>query len=846
MFRPMELFAEKRIGTRCAGRFDITAVLGGGGMGTVFAATHAFTGREVALKLLHPDVAGSAAARERFLREARAPSEIDHPGIVPVLDAGITEDGTPYLAFERLHGEDLGAALRRGGIDGDALLRVTIELLSALSAAHDAGLIHRDIKPENVFLERTEQGGERVRLLDFGITRPALEAPEGGLTQTGSLVGTPDYLSPEQAQGGPVDARSDLFSVGGVLFYGLTQRRAFEGENTLRRLVALLTTQAPAIRSLRPEVPEDLAAIVDRSLQQQPSERFDSARAMSAALQTVSKPLNLPPPSPTATPATSIKSSSTIATPPRASAAQQTPSFDASANVRSLRDMPLPSAKAADNSGASPSSESSSTTRVPGVATRPPSPPAPKAPRSVYASPWFWGVGGALLATLASIAGVVIGMLPREPRWTEAQNLEADISATSRTPAVAIHPTTGDVWVAWAEDGSVKVRRRKPEAEWEPTRKLERRGEPTEPVIGIDGLGRALVAWAILPNDRTPELAGIWYSRSANWSEWTSPRRIWEGPTYGGLAIAMSEAGEARLVWEQQVPFETSSGFSEFIRVLQTAHYDGSTWTEPVPVLPNEFGEAYDAKVSIDRSNRGLIVLAHQPRPGAYSEDMWSVELEGATLGEPRRLEENTERNLDPMLAMNESGRAVAAWVRRAPDANGDMELWAARYDPRTGFEDAARIARFWSISEPRAVVDAAGNITVVYMQGSEDLVALERKQGADWDEDPRRVARVVDVMGGSYVQLAGASDGRLTAIWRNLDVLGDGSETVSLWSTTRALGKEWSEPVRLHAEDVARASAPAFAAASDGRAVAAWFYTSETDTGAVPTYQIYAATFEP
>ncbi len=258
-------------------------------MGAVYRARHAFTGANVALKIMHSGVARSKNARERFLREAQAPTSIGHPGIVKVSDAGVAEDGTLYLVLELLEGEDLGAAVERGAVDGAALIDIGIELLDTLSAAHATGLVHRDIKPENIFLCRPSGAGPRVRLLDFGITRQVSDTDEK-LTQTGTILGTPHYMSPEQARGQPVDARSDVYSVGGTLFYALTGRPPFTAENYNLLIVAIMTHPAPSVRAVRPEIPPDLAAVVDRALSADVSSRFPSALEMRAALEACARP----------------------------------------------------------------------------------------------------------------------------------------------------------------------------------------------------------------------------------------------------------------------------------------------------------------------------------------------------------------------------------------------------------------------------------------------------------------------------------------------------------------------------------------------------------------------------
>ncbi len=242
----------QRVGTTIADRYRLIRVLGVGGMGAVYEAHHVFTHRRVALKLLRSEQAFSTDAASRFLQEARAPSSIGHPNIVEVLDAGVDPSVGMYLALELLEGEDLGAAVERDGIDLRTLLEVASQILSALAAAHAAGFVHRDIKPENVFVTRDASGAVRARLLDFGIVRRV--SADRGLTSTGTVLGTPLYMSPEQARGEHVDARSDLWSMGAMLFHALSGSAPFDGSNVNVVLVALLTSAPPSLRDRRADL----------------------------------------------------------------------------------------------------------------------------------------------------------------------------------------------------------------------------------------------------------------------------------------------------------------------------------------------------------------------------------------------------------------------------------------------------------------------------------------------------------------------------------------------------------------------------------------------------------------
>jgi serine/threonine protein kinase len=287
-----------RVGTTIDRKYQLVRVLGAGGMGAVYEACNTFTERRVALKLLHRQFAISPEIARRFVQEAKTAASIDHPGIVEVLDAGREDDGTLYLVQELLHGRDLGTAIKDGDLSVLDLLRAIAQTLDALDAAHKRGFIHRDIKPENIFLARDSLGTVRAKLLDFGVARRVRgmtsamgHAPNLVLTGVGQIVGTPHYMSPEQVRGEPIDGRSDLWAAGAVLFYGLTGHTPFEAEH-LWQLMALISAQhACPVRDLRRDLPDDVAAIVDRALRQDRRERWPSASAMAEALRGCLAPL---------------------------------------------------------------------------------------------------------------------------------------------------------------------------------------------------------------------------------------------------------------------------------------------------------------------------------------------------------------------------------------------------------------------------------------------------------------------------------------------------------------------------------------------------------------------------
>lgn len=273
---------DQRVGTLIAGRWLIEGVLGAGGMATVYKAVHHRNGRQVALKVLHPELNENAVFRERFLFEAYIGNKINHGGVVSALDDGMLADGTPYLVLEYLEGQSLQELSHRRGqlLSQEEVSWFTEQLLDILEAVHASGVIHRDIKPENLFL--TSDGA--LKLLDFGIAKAEVEASQK--TQLGITMGTPSFMSPEQARGrwGQVDEQSDLFSVAATMYVLLSGRVPHEAETTNEALLAAMTTEPAPIAQVLPSVHPRLAAIIDKGLAFHKRDRFDSAHAMKMAL----------------------------------------------------------------------------------------------------------------------------------------------------------------------------------------------------------------------------------------------------------------------------------------------------------------------------------------------------------------------------------------------------------------------------------------------------------------------------------------------------------------------------------------------------------------------------------
>ena len=260
-----------------AGRYELGSLLGHGGMGVVRDATDRRLGRPVAVKILRADLAEQPTARRRFETEAHAAARLAHPNVVTVYDSG-EQDGVPFLVMERLPGRTLADELADGPLPVERVREIAREVLAALTAAHAARIIHRDIKPGNVLL--TEDG--HVKVSDFGIAKTVDDIDQ---TQTAELVATPGYLAPERLAGEPASERSDLYSVGVLLYEVLSGRRPFQGDTPFGVMRAIERGDAEPLTSLMPELPAGIVAVVERAMSLDPSRRFDSATEMAAALE---------------------------------------------------------------------------------------------------------------------------------------------------------------------------------------------------------------------------------------------------------------------------------------------------------------------------------------------------------------------------------------------------------------------------------------------------------------------------------------------------------------------------------------------------------------------------------
>ena len=418
------------IGTVVAERFRVERLLGEGGMGRVYVAEHTGIGKRVALKCLNPELAGNKMVVDRFVREARAAAAAGNEHIVDVFDLGTLDDGAPFIVMELLSGKELRDVLDdEGPLPIGRAIGFIRQVCDALAPVHAKGIVHRDLKPENIFLAERKRNQEFVKVLDFGISKLTEPGSVQKLTGTGMTLGTPHYMSPEQAQGLPsVDHRTDVYALGVILYEMLAGKLPFDAETFPLLVVGIVTQDAPSIRRIRHDVPVELADAIDRCLAKSPEARFADVDGLSEALATF-EPIDAQP--------VLAGMAPTIRPPNRQEAALPPPPATPSDEGESKSDS-APVTQALGGTTKSPDS-------TPLDATR-------KSPPSLSSRRRVWTLGAAGIG-LGIVGLVAFALAPKRPAARDSEETQAppatpvrDLSRTAEaepTPenrAVAVFP----------------------------------------------------------------------------------------------------------------------------------------------------------------------------------------------------------------------------------------------------------------------------------------------------------------------------------------------------------------------------------------------------------------------
>jgi serine/threonine-protein kinase len=280
---------DPNIGRVLSGKYELTRLVGTGGMGAVYEAHHRLIARRLAVKLLHTEYASDESVVKRFRREATNTTAVGHHNIVEITDMGVTDDGELFIVMEFLEGKDLASILAdEGNVSIGWACTIMSQVLSALQATHAAGIVHRDLKPANIFITQHPQQGPTVKLVDFGISkvRATEEGMTKGLTRTGELLGTPQYMSTEQARGETgITAATDIWAAGVILYEMLTGSLPFPGDGYMEILLRILSDETPDPRALREQLTPELAAAITKAMEKNPDTRHPSAADFLAAIR---------------------------------------------------------------------------------------------------------------------------------------------------------------------------------------------------------------------------------------------------------------------------------------------------------------------------------------------------------------------------------------------------------------------------------------------------------------------------------------------------------------------------------------------------------------------------------
>ena len=412
-------------GTVVAG-YRIEALIGRGGMGVVYAARQSGLDRMVALKVIAPELLDDPDVRERFLAEARAAASVDHANVIPVYDAGEADD-VAYIAMRYVGGEDLRSLVRaRGPLEPDAAAEIIAQAGAALDAIHRAGFVHRDVKPANLLVDEEQH----VYLTDFGLAKAVLTRAGG--TRTGQWVGTLDYVAPEQIRGGRIDARADVYALGGVLHFALTGRVPFEREGDEAKLWAQLSAPPPVPSSLRRGLKRAFDGAVARAMAKDPEERYPSAGDLGRAA--VAAVRGRAPGEPERMVARGAAAPG---------AAPTEPGLAAEASTRTTRPVPVARSTRGPRAWAAVRSTRGSRQRSAGAVARAPTRGRPRPRR------WPFVAAGAVVAA-GVVAVVLVAISGDDPASRAATPTPTASPTPTSTPTVTATATPGEVAAAAA------------------------------------------------------------------------------------------------------------------------------------------------------------------------------------------------------------------------------------------------------------------------------------------------------------------------------------------------------------------------------------------------------------
>lgn len=289
---PIEMEADSLIGTTLGDRYVVEGILGEGGMGRVYRATHKVLEKTFAIKVLHPELASSKTLADRFIGEARAASAIKSRHVIDISDFGALPDGTGYFVMEYLEGQTLHEYLKElRRVPLGRLLQIGIQLAEGLGDAHELDIVHRDLKPSNIMIAK-HKSSVRVTILDFGIAKRPTSTGGGAITRSGVMVGTPEYMAPEQIQGNPVDGRADIYALGIIMYELAAGRRPFDAEFQAELLMQQVYEPARPIKELAPktDLTAEVEAVITRCMEKDPEARYDSAHELAEVLRTCRVP----------------------------------------------------------------------------------------------------------------------------------------------------------------------------------------------------------------------------------------------------------------------------------------------------------------------------------------------------------------------------------------------------------------------------------------------------------------------------------------------------------------------------------------------------------------------------